>query len=71
MLGALWGTIWAVVTLPVRLLFGLVELLGRATGLVLGFALMVLGVALGAGQFFLIGIPLFFVGLLMMLRSLG
>jgi hypothetical protein len=71
MLDTMLGAIWTIVTLPFRLLIGTVELLGRLTGLVLGFALMVLGVALGAGPFFAIGIPLFIIGLLLTLRSLG
>ena len=32
---------------------------------------MVLGVALGASPLFMIGIPLFIIGLIMTLRSLG
>ena len=66
------GAIWAVVTLPFRLLAWVVDLLGRLTGLVLGFVLMVVGVALwAAGPLFVIGVPLFVIGLLLTLRSLG
>ena len=71
MLGALFGTVWTVVTLPFRLILGLVDLLGRLFGLVLGFALMVLGVAFLASPLYLFGIPLFLVGLVLTLRSLG
>lgn len=71
MLDAMLGTIWMVVTFPFRLILWVVEMLGRLTGLILGFALMVLGVALWAGPLFLIGIPLFLVGLLLTLRCLG
>ena len=70
MLGAMLGAIWWVITLPFRLLAWLVEWLGRLTALGLGFFLMVLGVAFGAGPLFIIGIPLFIVGLLITLRSL-
>jgi hypothetical protein len=70
MLGAMFGTIWWVVTLPFRLAFGVVEWLGRLTALALGFALMVLGVALWAVPLFALGIPVFVVGLLITLRSL-
>ena len=70
MLGAVFGTIWWVVTLPFRLLFGVVEWLGRLTALALGFTMMVVGVALWAGPLALIGIPVFVVGLLITLRSL-
>ncbi len=66
-----FSTTWFVVTLPFRLIFGTLALLGRMTGVVLGFALMVVGMALWAGPFFLIGIPLFLVGLVMTLRCLG
>jgi hypothetical protein len=71
MVEAVLGAIWAVITLPFRLVIWLVEMLGRLTGLVLGFALMVLGMALMASPFFVIGVPLFVVGLLFTLRSLG
>ena len=71
MLDTMLGTIWMVVTFPFRLILWVVEMLGRLTGLIFGFALMVLGVALWAGPLFLIGIPLFVVGLLLTLRSLG
>jgi hypothetical protein len=71
MLDNVFGTIWMVVTLPFRLVFWVVEMLGRLTGLVFGFVLMVVGVALCLGPLILIGIPVFIVGLLLTLRSLG
>lgn len=71
MLGRVLGAIWAVVTLPFRLVVWVIETLGRLVGLVFGFSLMVVGVALWAGPLFLIGIPLFIVGLLLTLRCLG
>lgn len=70
MVGALFGTLWWVVTLPFRLVIGLVEWFGRLTALALGFALMVVGVALWASPLFVVGIPVFVVGLLVTLRSL-
>ncbi len=70
MLTSMLGVLWTVVTFPFRLVLWVVELLGRVMGLVVGFALMVLGVALWAGPLCLIGIPLFIVGLLLTLRSL-
>ena len=63
--------LWSLVTLPFRLLVGMIGLLGRLTGIVLGFALMVVGMALWAGPLFIIGIPLFIIGLLLTLRCLG
>ena len=70
-IGLAFRAAWWVVTLPFRVVFGAISLLGRATGVAVGFALMVVGMALGAGPFFLIGIPLFLVGLLLTLRCLG
>ena len=71
MISSVFGALWSVVTLPIRLVVWVVEALGRLTGLLFGFALMVVGVALWAGPLFLIGIPLFLVGLLLTLRCLG
>jgi hypothetical protein len=71
MLDAVFGTVWAILTFPFRLVAWVVDLLGRLTALLVGFALMVLGVALGASPLFMIGIPLFIIGLIMTLRSLG
>jgi hypothetical protein len=70
MWGSVLGALWSVVTLPFRLLVGLVELFGRLTALALGFTLMVVGFALWAGPMPVVGIPTFVVGLLMTLRSL-
>ncbi len=67
----MFDAIWAVITLPFRLLGWGVELLGRLAGLVVGFGLMVVGVALLAGAYYVIGIPVFLVGLVLMLRALG
>ncbi|MDG3007647.1 hypothetical protein [Paludisphaera mucosa] len=69
--GFLFSAAWWVVTLPFRLVFGMFSLLGRMTGVAVGFTLMVFGMALGAGPFFLVGIPIFLVGLLLTLRCLG
>jgi hypothetical protein len=56
--------------LPFRAVAWIVEFCGRLLGFGIGFLLMVIGVALGAGPFFMIGIPLFFVGLILTLRCL-
>jgi hypothetical protein len=66
----LFRAIWFVVTLPFRLVFNTIALLGRLTGLVLGFTLMVVGTAFLAGPLFLIGIPLLVIGLVLTLRCL-
>jgi dipeptide/tripeptide permease len=70
MLGSVLRALWWVITLPLRLLFRAVEILGRATALILGFILMVVGVALTAGSMVVLGVPIFVVGLLVTLRSL-
>lgn len=71
MLETVFGALWSIITLPIRLVVWVVELLGRVVGLGLGFVMMVVGVALLAGPLFIIGIPVFIVGLLLTLRSLG
>ena len=67
----MFDVLWTVVTFPFRAIGWAVELLGRIVGVVLGFALMVAGIAFCSGSLLLLGIPLFLVGLLLMLRSLG
>ena len=69
--GLLFSAAWWILALPFRLVFGLVSLAGRAAGVGVGFSLMVVGVAIGAGPFYMIGIPVFVIGLLLTLRSLG
>jgi hypothetical protein len=74
----LWGemlvtvitTLWFMVSLPFRLFFWTIAWLGRLTAVVLGFTLMVIGMALWAGPLFFLGIPLFLFGLVLTLRSL-
>ncbi len=65
-----FATVWFIVTLPFRFIFWMIAWLGRITALVLGFMLMVLGMALWAGPFFFLGIPLFLIGLVITLRCL-
>jgi hypothetical protein len=67
---ALLAAFWFLVTLPFRLVFWVIAWLGRLTAVVLGFSLMVVGMALWAGPLFFIGIPLFVVGLVLTLRCL-
>jgi len=50
--------------------FWLIALLGRLTGVILGFLLMVVGMALWASPLFVVGIPLFVIGLVLTLRCL-
>ena len=67
---AVLAGIWFIVTLPFRLIFWLIAWAGRLTAVLLGFSLMVVGIALWAGPLFFLGIPLFLVGLVLTLRSL-
>lgn len=62
---------WMLFTLPFRLAVGVLELLGRLLGLTVGFVLMVFGAALFPSPFLMIGIPVFAIGLLLSMRSLG
>ena len=70
MVGTVLEAMWYVVTLPFRLIVGVVALFGRLAALVLGFALMVLGVALSAGPTLVVGAPLFVVGLVITIKSI-
>jgi len=63
-------TFWYVVTLPFRLVFWTIAWVGRLTAIVVGFSLMVVGMALWAGPLFFLGIPIFLVGLILTLRCL-
>ena len=65
------SALWMVVTLPFRLVAWAIHLLGRASALLLGFGLMVVGGVLSAGSLSWLGLPLFVVGLVLTLRSLG
>jgi hypothetical protein len=67
---AFLSVIWFTISLPFRLTFWLIALLGRLTGVILGFLLMVVGMALWASPLFIVGIPLFVVGLVLTLRCL-
>ncbi|HEU5115622.1 MAG TPA: hypothetical protein VFT74_02995 [Isosphaeraceae bacterium] len=67
----MFAAIWSILTFPFRVIGWLVSALGRVAGFVIGFAFMVVGIALSAGALFPFGIPLFIVGLMLTLRSLG
>ena len=71
MMDSVFGAIWSILTLPFRLVAWVIQILGRVVGGVVGFALMVVGVAFMAGPLFVFGIPLFIIGLLLALRSVG
>jgi hypothetical protein len=64
------GVLWSILTLPFRALGWAIDLVGRLVAVVIGFCLMVLGVALCASSLLPLGIPLFVIGLILALRSL-
>jgi hypothetical protein len=64
------STLWYVITAPFRVVFWTIAWVGRVTAVLLGFCLMVIGIALGAGPLFFLGIPLFLVGLVLTLKCL-
>jgi hypothetical protein len=65
------ATSFSLVVLPFRLVFLAIAWLGRLAAIAVGFCLMVIGIALWAGPLFFLGIPLFLVGLVLTLKSLG
>lgn len=69
--GLAFRGIWSLITLPFRLIVGTIVLVSRVAGLILGFSLMVVGVALCADPFLIFGIPIFLLGLYMTLRNLS
>jgi len=68
LLGTSVAVLWLLITLPFRLIFRLIAWLGRLTAMLLGFVLMVVGIALWAGPLFFVGIPVFIIGLFVTLR---
>ena len=66
----MFGVLWSILTLPFRLIAGVVAFCGRALGVVFGFGLIVVGVAFCSGAIYLLGVPIFILGLLLMLKSL-
>lgn len=63
--------LWSIVSFPFRVLGWIVGLVGRLVGAILGFVVMVVGVAFCTGGVVLLGVPLFIVGLILTLKSLG
>lgn len=70
-LGQAFRGLWSLITLPFRIVVGTIVVVSRLTGLILGFSLMVVGVALCADPFLIFGIPIFLLGLYMTLRNLS
>lgn len=67
----LFSMLFYLFALPFRVIFWTIAWMGRLAAILFGFCLMVVGIALWAGPLFFLGIPLFLIGLLLMLKSLG
>ena len=63
--------IWGILTFPFRAIGWVVALFGRMVALVIGFVLMVAGVAIWAHGLLPVGLPVFVIGLLLTLKALG
>jgi hypothetical protein len=57
-------------TVPFRLVFRTIAWVGRLTAVLLGFCIMVIGIALWASSLFFLGIPIFLIGLALTLKCL-
>jgi hypothetical protein len=64
------GILWAVLTFPFRLIGWVIDMLGRLVAVLIGFVLMVVGVAFCASSLLMFGVPLFLIGLILALKSL-
>lgn len=64
-------TLWSVLTWPFRAIALAVEGVGRVAAGLIGFALMVAGFAALAGEYYLVGLPVGGLGLVLTLRALG
>ena len=61
--------LWFIFTMPFRLIFRTIAWVGRLTAVLLGFCIMVIGIAAASFRFFL-GIPIFLIGLVLTLKCL-
>ncbi|MFO0959760.1 MAG: hypothetical protein U0800_20375 [Isosphaeraceae bacterium] len=61
--------IWDALLWPFRAIGRAVEAAGRVTVGIVGFVLMVMGVAMLAGAYYLVGLAVILFGLVLMLRS--
>ncbi len=64
------GLAWFVMTLPVRIVFGVIGTIGRMVGIMLGFALLATGGAMWAAQLPHFAMPVLAIGGLLTLKSL-
>jgi hypothetical protein len=66
----MFGVAWFVLTLPFRLVFGVIGAVGRMIGLALGFILLATGAAMWAAQLPHFAIPVIGVGALLTAKSI-
>jgi hypothetical protein len=66
----MFGLTWFVMTLPFRLVFGVISAVGRMVGMVLGMAILATGGAMWAAQLPHFAVPVMVVGGLLTLKSL-
>lgn len=66
----MFGLAWFVMTLPFRLVIGLIGTVGRMIGLALGFIILATGAAMWAAQLPHFAVPVMIVGGLLTLKSL-
>lgn len=66
----MFGLAWFVMTLPFRVVFGVIGAVGRMIGMVLGMAILATGGAMWAAQLPHFAVPVMVVGGLLTLKSL-
>ena len=66
----MFGVAWFVVTLPFRMVFGVIGAVGRMIGLALGFILLATGAAMWAAQLPHFAVPVIAAGALMTMKSI-
>jgi hypothetical protein len=66
----MFGLAWFVMTLPFRIVFGLISTVGRMIGMALGFVILATGGAMWAAQLPHFAVPVMIVGGLLTLKSL-
>jgi len=66
----MFGLTWFVMTLPFRLVFGVISAVGRMVGMLLGVAILATGGAMWAAQLPHFAVPVMIAGGLLTLKSL-
>ena len=66
----MFGPVWFVMTLPFRLVFGVISAVGRMVGMMLGMVILATGGAMWAAQLPHFAVPVLIAGGLLTLKSL-